>query len=461
MAHQYTRTRQSPFGHSTGAMGNPAMASAAPAASAVDFDFDQWETTQAAAPAVQNNAFGHQGSGGYAYGQSQGFNQPAPAQSAFPSVQSPGSFGGGVPAPGAFGGGVQAPGAFGGGVPAPGAFGGGVQAPGMGGGVQAPGMGGGVQAPGMNNASFGQANYPSVQPPGQTAQQPFNPKPAQTNGMQDFNNLASEAASQFGVNPLVSTVVTEMWNKGIKNDQVKEAQGMLGKWLPSANVKNYFRVTHNFVLEKFRFLLMPYIYIQPRKTLTEEMARPDLYVPLMGFITYVLLYSLNLGVHQQFTPTIFSSAATFAGIIHFLEIFCGWVSFMAVGTSNITFMDLMAYTGYKYVHLVIWLFICLSGLADGLMYYPLIAYFAACSSLSLFFLLGRIEPGKEQNGQMVSNPNVMLHKNVIFVLTGVQAFSCWLLSPSLARLQETSYNATSSTHYPPPPYDGPPPPLEY
>lgn len=79
---------------------------------------------------------------------------------------------------------------------------------------------------------------------------------------------------------------------------------------------------------------------------------PDLYIPLMAFITYVLLVGYVKGTNNAFTPetlirTIWSclllqlvEAAVAKFGIHMMQV-------------SIPFLDLFAYTGYKYVGLCI------------------------------------------------------------------------------------------------------------
>jgi len=80
---------------------------------------------------------------------------------------------------------------------------------------------------------------------------------------------------------------------------------------------------------------------------------PDLYIPLMAFMTYVLLSGLGKGLGSTgFTPDVIIQAIWRCLLLHLIEtglIKLG-VSLMSV---PLPFLDVFAYTGYKYVALCI------------------------------------------------------------------------------------------------------------
>ena len=86
---------------------------------------------------------------------------------------------------------------------------------------------------------------------------------------------------------------------------------------------------------------------------------PDLYIPVMSFMTYVLLYGLGrgLGSSDTFTPDTIIQAIWHCLILQSIE--AGLIKF-GVNTLSVTvpFLDVFAYTGYKYVGL------CLNTLAQ-------------------------------------------------------------------------------------------------
>lgn len=79
---------------------------------------------------------------------------------------------------------------------------------------------------------------------------------------------------------------------------------------------------------------------------------PDLYLPVMSFITYVLLVGYVKGTNNNFTPEVLIQAVWSCLLIQMVE-----AGVIKVGLSmlqtNLPFLDIFSYTGYKYVGLCI------------------------------------------------------------------------------------------------------------
>jgi protein transport protein YIF1 len=78
---------------------------------------------------------------------------------------------------------------------------------------------------------------------------------------------------------------------------------------------------------------------------------PDLYIPLMAFMTYVLLSGLGKGLGSTgFTPDVIIQAIWRCLLLHLIE--TGLIKFgVNLMSVPIPFLDVFSYTGYKYVAL--------------------------------------------------------------------------------------------------------------
>ncbi len=87
---------------------------------------------------------------------------------------------------------------------------------------------------------------------------------------------------------------------------------------------------------------------------------PDLYIPLMSFITYVLLVGYCKGANNKFTPEVLIQAVWRCLLLQLTEcvVFKFGVNSLQ---SNILFLDTFAYSGYKYLGLCIGLIILVLG----------------------------------------------------------------------------------------------------
>ena len=80
------------------------------------------------------------------------------------------------------------------------------------------------------------------------------------------------------------------------------------------------------------------------------MNAPDLYIPVMAFVTYVLMGGVSLGIQERFSPEALGLQASTAMVWAVLEVLVLVVALyiMNVQTRLSTF-DILAYSSYKYV----------------------------------------------------------------------------------------------------------------
>ncbi|XP_017143877.2 protein YIF1B-A isoform X2 [Drosophila miranda] len=133
------------------------------------------------------------------------------------------------------------------------------------------------------------------------------------------------------------------------------------RWVPVAKLRYYFAVDNAYVGRKLRLLFFPYIHkdwslkydqehpVQPRY----DVNAPDLYLPTMGYITYVIVAGLLLGMQKRFSPEQLGIQASSAMAYSIFELVIYSIALyvMNIKTSLKT-LDLLAFTGYKYVNIV-------------------------------------------------------------------------------------------------------------
>ena len=82
----------------------------------------------------------------------------------------------------------------------------------------------------------------------------------------------------------------------------------------------------------------------------DDLNAPDLYIPIMAFLTYVLVTGAVLGVQGRFSPEqlgiLASEALGWLTIEVLLLLFCIYVLNIQ---SSISYLDLIAFCGYKFV----------------------------------------------------------------------------------------------------------------
>ena len=144
-----------------------------------------------------------------------------------------------------------------------------------------------------------------------------------------------------------------------------------------SSLRYYFAVNNSYVLKKLTLLLYPLKNTQWARLRAEEFERsevsghqndevsrkwalpkqdvnaPDLYIPLMAFVTYCLLYGLSRGMGStNFSPDVIIQSIWRCLLLQIIE--TAAIKFTTNYLSvSVSFVDIFAITGYKYVGLSI------------------------------------------------------------------------------------------------------------
>lgn len=182
-------------------------------------------------------------------------------------------------------------------------------------------------------------------------------------------------------------------------------------WFSFTAFKGYFDVSHASVLRKCALIIFPFASssastnnwqrsVNPlgsdwmKSTPREDINAPDLYIPLMSMLTFVLLSGLNSGLASLAASTSSSngisadtlyrsiSTALVFGVIEVAVLKCG--AFFALSSqeaSEVGLLDLFAVCGYKFVPIVL----CQAvGMLFGRLAMWICFGYACCLALFLF-----------------------------------------------------------------------------
>jgi hypothetical protein len=122
---------------------------------------------------------------------------------------------------------------------------------------------------------------------------------------------------------------------------------------------------------------------------------PDLYIPSMSLITYVLLCALCYGNAGQFNPEVIPDVCTKCFLANLVEVVIIRVGFYMMQT-NVPFLDLISYTGYKYLGLCINMLVGLLGRVLGIggatAYYVSFVWTALASAFLMLKIMSHTVP---------------------------------------------------------------------
>lgn len=205
------------------------------------------------------------------------------------------------------------------------------------------------------------------------------------------------------------------------------------------DIKYYFKVSNSYVLKKLGLILFPYrnnTWI--RKVISgnggssetdsfatplDDLNAPDLYIPSMSLLTYIVAWALVEGVKGDFHPEMIGYATTRTLAFYLIDVALAKVAFFALGIDNRggKIWDLASYSGYKFVPVLVVMFL------ESLTGSSLIRYLAILLlTFSLgFFLMRSLRYVVLQTG----GESKRLRSQFLFLYCFVlQGFLLWLLA---------------------------------
>uniref|UniRef100_U5EVY5 Protein YIF1 n=1 Tax=Corethrella appendiculata TaxID=1370023 RepID=U5EVY5_9DIPT len=228
-------------------------------------------------------------------------------------------------------------------------------------------------------------NLPAPQP--QQPQQQYPQYPQQGPG-----GVGGQFAQPFSMfqQPIVQDMAMQYGQK--LADQGKELVNKeFEKYIPVTKLKYYFAVDNKYVINKLKLLFFPFTQkdwslkydhdnpVQPRY----DINAPDLYIPMMAYITYIVLAGFVLGMQDRFSPEQLGIQASSALAYSIFELIVYTMTlYVANIPTTLKTLDLLALSGYKYAIIVFILIVSILLHKTG--YYFALIYSSA--SLCLFLL---------------------------------------------------------------------------
>ncbi|KAK8386040.1 hypothetical protein O3P69_010635 [Scylla paramamosain] len=278
--------------------------------------------------------------------------------------------------------------------------------------------------------------YPNTRQGGQQGQQAYGAYPGNMPGPQIFQDpMVANMAMQYGQS--LASQGREYMDKKIE------------KYVSTSQIKYYFAVDTHYVMKKLQLLLFPYTHtdwsvryeqdtpVQPR----HEVNAPDLYIPLMAVVTYILVAGLCLGLQKscvtgdcpellhRFSPDVLGMQASSALVWLVLEIFIILATlYVTAIQTHIKTLDLLAFSSYKYVGMIVSL---LAGLVmDSLGYYGVLAY---CSLSLVVFMFRTLRWQVQGSGGTMEAYSVGNKRRLYLLLfmSGLQPLMMWWLTHHL------------------------------
>lgn len=241
-------------------------------------------------------------------------------------------------------------------------------------------------------------------------------------GQQILNDPMANMAMQYGSS--LAGQGKDLMNKNLE------------KYVSTSKLKYYFAVDTSYVGKKLLMLCFPFSnsdwsikYDQDQPVAPRyEVNAPDLYIPVMAFVTYVLVSGIVLGTQQRFSPEQLGIQASSALVWVIIELLAIMLALYIMNvTTDLKYMDILSYIGYKFVGMIFTLLGGILFLATG--YYCLLAWFSICI---VFFLVRtlrvQILPHSETEGGSYSSGGQKRSLYLILSICLAQPVLMWWLT---------------------------------
>ncbi|KAJ3709956.1 YIF1-domain-containing protein [Lentinula raphanica] len=254
----------------------------------------------------------------------------------------------------------------------------------------------------------------SLHPPHQPHQPSFVPQP-------DF--------AAWGVNDATAQFGMQLGSSAVAAGQ-EYVQKNFGGIIPLSSIKHHFNVSNSYVIHKLKLVVFPWThkswsrrvhrseqgqaeYQDPR----EDINSPDLYIPLMAFVTYILISAFHSGLQSRFHPKILGESASSAlavVIVDFLFVYIGCYLLNVQASKQA--VDIIAYSGYKFVGVILTILSSYLYLSRALYYIIFFYFFFANGLFLLRSLRSLVLPDPALNSSTTTISSGLRRRRISFLL---------------------------------------------
>ncbi|KAJ7489476.1 protein transporter yif1 [Mycena latifolia] len=217
--------------------------------------------------------------------------------------------------------------------------------------------------PGQHPQTYAPTHVPAYTSPFQHQQQQ---PPQQPHGhaQPGLPPMMQQQFGAWGMNDATAQFGMQLGHSAVAAGQ-DYVQRTWGGVFPGTRVKPHFNVSNSYVMRKLRIVLFPWMHKHwgrsshrtdagqtewqaPR----EDVNSPDLYIPLMALVTYILLCAFHSGLQERFHPQVLGESASRAIMVVMLDFIFVQLGcyFLNVQSQSI---DVIAYGGYKFVGVIL------------------------------------------------------------------------------------------------------------
>ncbi|KAI8722056.1 hypothetical protein NCS52_00348600 [Fusarium sp. LHS14.1] len=271
-----------------------------------------------------------------------------------------------------------------------------------------------------------------------------------------MNDPTAQVAAQFG-------------QTAFKHGQEYMEQNF-GRYVNVSALKHYFNVSNSYVVNKLFLVVFPWRhkpwsrkqavgqngqegwYLAPR----DDINSPDMYIPVMAIVTYILLSTLIAGLGGKFQPELLGKTATIGLVVVIVEIVALKLGcYLLSISSQSQLLDLIAYSGYKFVGIIVTIVVAeiLNGGkgTGGWIGWGVFLYTFLANSLFLMRSLKYVllpETSGGNNGPMQTDSRAKRNQRTQFLFFYsyiVQFFFMWVLTREFGYIETSNPSSEQGT----------------
>ncbi|CAK7338188.1 unnamed protein product [Dovyalis caffra] len=167
-----------------------------------------------------------------------------------------------------------------------------------------------------------------------------------------------------------------------------------------SNPRYYFEVNDQYVLNKLKVILLPFLHrghwMRTTETIGGELSykppiydinAPDLYIPLMAFGTYLVLAGFILGINGRFSPEALGLQLTNGILCWLFQVLLLEATLHTLGDGDVPLLDVVAYGGYTFAAVAV---VLLSSIVSTYFFYAVTLWECFCLGMFLVKIMKRI-----------------------------------------------------------------------
>lgn len=217
-----------------------------------------------------------------------------------------------------------------------------------------------------DTSNYGYADYNQPQQPQQPQQQQQQQQPPMQQPTQPIQGQATPQMFTPGQQMFDNTQFQQM-GMAMGQQFIGQHTDMLRskaqEYIPTNRLRYLYAVDNSYVFNKLKVILLPWFQtewhlkyqsdqnlpIMPR----DDINAHDMYIPTMGFITYILLAGWSMGSAGEFDPARLGEVASAATGWVVLEVFLTLFALFLLQTNTaLGYLDIIAFSGYKFVPII-------------------------------------------------------------------------------------------------------------